>query len=476
MNSELGSDVEVQCGDVEVQRGDVEEQGDDVEERDDSPPYTEPTESSWADRMQKSFAGVCLGLVFFFGSFGVLIWNESRAVANQQALQEGSTDVVPLASAFAVDASMNGKLVYVSAELTTNETLVDPILNVSAKNAIKLRRNVEMFQWQERKSTTKVNKQTHTTYSYSEIWSSSLISSTGFRGYHDNPRQFLLDQLYLESSEAMIGAFTVGDEILNQANWYSPFAQDINISTIEDSSLKSMAKPNGVGGLYFGNNNASAAIGDTRVRVDVVSPVVVSVVAMQGQNGKLVPYVTSKGRDLLLFRRGYYTPDQMFSLTEIDNQRTMWAMRFAGFGIMFLGVMLILQPIASFVDIIPFIGDIMQGALSNCIFPLISLIITIPLSLFTIGLAWIAYRPIFVIVCAAVSAFVALIVGVIWMKKKQADAATDETGEEKPYSAEPQHEDQAPVVEVEDEEPQSVALHHQDQTDEPVFVPQVFKP
>jgi hypothetical protein len=480
--------VDVQGGDVEEQGGDGEEQRGDVEELDGALPYTERTDLSWADRMQNAFAGVCVGLIFFCGSFAVLIWNEGRAVANQQALQEGIRDVVPLASAFVVDASMTGKLVYTSAELTTNETLVDPVLNVSAKSAIKLRRTVEMFQWDEtRRITTDKNGAKKTTYSYSKIWSSSLISSSGFRGNHDNPSQFILDQFYVEAREAMIGAFTVGDEILNQVNWYSPFAQNINVSNIADTSLKYMAKPNGIGGLYFGNSDASPVIGDTRVRIDVASPDVVSIVAMQAQNGQLVPYTTSKGRELLLFRRGYHTSDQMFSLTQSDNERTMWALRFAGFGIMFLGVMLILQPIASFVDIIPFIGNIMQGALSQCIFPLISLIITIPLSLFTIALAWIAYRPIFVIVCAVVSILVALVVGILWNQKRRSDNANEETvdeapwlviAEDEPYSVQSPQQDQTPMVEVVDEASDNVKFPHQDQTSvvEDVFVPQVYKP
>ena len=115
---------------------------------DNGEPVTERNEDSWLDRMKQSFAGVCIGLMLFFGSFGLLIWNEGRAVHREQDLQEGVRAVVPVASLQTVDASLNGRLVYLSGELWTNETVTDPIFNLSA-NVIKLQRNAEMWQWKE---------------------------------------------------------------------------------------------------------------------------------------------------------------------------------------------------------------------------------------------------------------------------------------------------------------------------------------
>jgi hypothetical protein len=51
--------------------------------------------------------------------------------------------------ASSVDPANEGKLVHLTAKAVTDETLADDMFGVSA-NAIKLRRNVEMYQWKEK--------------------------------------------------------------------------------------------------------------------------------------------------------------------------------------------------------------------------------------------------------------------------------------------------------------------------------------
>lgn len=425
-------------------------------------PFTERNEDSWLDRMTQSFAGVCIGLILFFGSFGLLIWNEGRAVHREQDLQEGLRAVVPVASLQTVDTSMNGRLVYLTGELLTNETVTDPIFQVSG-NFIKLHRNAEMWQWKE---TSKKEKKS-TTYSYSKMWSSSIISSGNFhRSGHTNPSQLLVEPLNLEAATAMVGAYTVADTILNQADWYTPWTQDINISNIADASLKSVAKPYGSGGAYFGNNTQTPTIGDTRVKFEVVLPDTVSIVAIQEGNGRLSTFITSRGGELLLMRRGSYSSAELFSEAQSDNETTTWILRGVGFVIMFVGVLLILQPIATFVDVIPFVGDCMEGTLSNCIFPLVAFIITIPLSLFTISLAWIVYRPFVAgIVVAFIVVIGALVVTIVRKNKVSKNDDSSDGVDEGP----------APMA-IEDDVSIFANTKINDHVAPAPFVPTVYKP
>ena len=376
--------------------------------------YTESTVQACKDRLWHSYRCVCIGLVLFFASCGLFIWNEGRAVQREQDLQEGMKDVVPVPSVQNVDTSLNGKLVYMSAELSTNETLLDPIFNVSTK-ALKFHRDVEMFQWREEHSTGKKRK----SYRYSKVWSSISISSSNFKkSGHKNPSKLPLDPLYLETGTAMIGAYTVGDGITSLADWYTPWTQDINISTITDASLASKRVTIIAGGLYFGNNTQSPSIGDTRVNFEAVLADTVSVIAMQEENGQLGRFITPRGGELLLVRRGRYSAEELFSEAQSDNEGITWIWRFVGFSMMFIGVSLVFQPIATFVDVIPFIGDCMGRALSNCICPLVAFIITVPLSLFTISLSWIAYRPMFAGTIGALIAIIVAVIVTITLKKK----------------------------------------------------------
>src|SRR5580693_6549847 len=100
----------------------------------------------YGSRLFESIKGVLLGLVLFAISFPLLWWNEGRAVQTARSLEEGASSVVSVTS---LDPSNEGKLVHYTGDAVTTETLADPELGVSAV-ALRLQRNVEMYQWQEK--------------------------------------------------------------------------------------------------------------------------------------------------------------------------------------------------------------------------------------------------------------------------------------------------------------------------------------
>src|SRR5688500_5995550 len=115
------------------------------------------THQSWFGRIRESFKSFVVGLAMFVAAFPVLFYNEGRAVRTEKSLEEGQGAVVTVA-ADAVNPANEKKLVHMTGAAATTETLSDPEFGV-ATNAIKLRRNVEMYQWKE-KEETKTEKKT----------------------------------------------------------------------------------------------------------------------------------------------------------------------------------------------------------------------------------------------------------------------------------------------------------------------------
>jgi hypothetical protein len=225
----------------------------------------------------------------------------------------------------------------------------------------------------------------------------------------------------------MLGAFTLTDSVKDYITWFTDYEGQINISDITDASLRSKAQPYKNNGIYFGNNTNLPIVGDTRVDFSVVLPDTVSIVAKQGADGQLGVFVTSRGGSLLLFQRGTFSSEELFAQAQADNVTTTWILRVVGLFVMMAGIMLVLQPVATFVDVIPFIGDCMEGSLQSCIFPLVAFLVALPLTLFTIALAWIVYRPIIAgVIVGVTTLIVAFFVKRSCDKKHAADKLDDD--------------------------------------------------
>ena len=57
---------------------------------------TETSYESYFDKMQGACCGVCIGFLLFFGSTGLLVWNEGRAVSRRKDLEDGRQAVVDI--------------------------------------------------------------------------------------------------------------------------------------------------------------------------------------------------------------------------------------------------------------------------------------------------------------------------------------------------------------------------------------------
>jgi hypothetical protein len=336
-----------------------------------------------------SAVGVLVGAVLLLAAFPFLIWNESRAVTRARSLAEGAEAVVSIGSD-TIDASNQGRLVHVTGTAATNEQLADPLLAVSA-NAVKLRRTAEMYQWVEVSRSETRNKlgggtETVTTYEYKKEWSGKPHGSDDFkeRG-HDNPPMPMQSEI-VSASVVRLGAFTLSREQVDALTDFSARPVDAAALEATPGEFQQKARVHD-GGFYLGENPAAPAIGDLRIRFEVVEPGPVSTVA--GQSGEsFVPYATSAGSSIMLVESGTHSAADMFQAAQSQNTVLTWFLRFLGFFAMFAGIGLVLRPLRVIGDVVPLIGTLIGlGA------GVVSAGLAFVLSLTTISIAWIAFRP-----------------------------------------------------------------------------------
>jgi predicted tellurium resistance membrane protein TerC len=98
------------------------------------------------------------------------------------------------------------------------------------------------------------------------------------------------------------------------------------------------------------------------------------------------------------------------------NVTRTWIVRFVGLVMMYLGLMMVFKPLVTVADVLPFLGGLLKIGLG-----LFSGIIAFALSLVTIAIAWIFYRPVLAIILLAL-AVGAIAFGI--MKSRQKKAAT----------------------------------------------------
>jgi hypothetical protein len=354
--------------------------------------FSETSEIGWFQRIKSALVGVIFGLLLFAVSFPLLFWNEGRAVRRAKDLETGRSSVVAV-QAGTVDPASEGKLVHLSGEATAPGLREDSLVGVRSAG-LKLVRSVEMYQWDEDVKTEREKKlggkeEERKTYTYKTQWSSSLIDSDDFRNPngHTNPDRMPFESETFVAPEVKLGAFTLTREFVEDLDEGEPLAlrgeavQGLTAEVREKARVEDTQ-------LYLGENSSSPRVGDVRIRYEVVKPAVVSVVGQQS-GSSLVPY-QAEGMDssIALVEYGTLTAAQMFTSAEQSNTVITWVLRVVGFVVMMFGLLMLMKPVAVLADVVPFLGSLVEmGSF------LVSLLVAAPLSMVTIAVAWVFYRP-----------------------------------------------------------------------------------
>jgi hypothetical protein len=379
------------------------------------------TNQSWLGRIKDSFKSVLVGLALFIAAFPVLFLNEGRAVKTEKSLEEGQGAVISVQSD-AVNPANEQKLVHLSGPAATSETLADAEFGVSA-NAIKLRRNVEMYQWQE-KEESKTEKQTGgsekttTTYTYSKEWSDGVVSSADFKeAGHDNPESMPYESKEEVAEVVTLGAFQLTPALVGQMTEFEPVQAD---PAALPEPLKETLKSND-GGYYIGVDPKAPQVGDVRITFAAVTPGPVSVVSRQVGN-TFEAYHASAGMDIEMLERGVHTAQSMFQSALAANTMLTWILRAVGLFLMFIGLVLVFRPLSVLGDVIPLIGSMLAFGTG-----LFALVISLALSVGTVAVAWVVYRPVLGIILLTVSIALLVLLAMRGKKKVAANAAATAT-------------------------------------------------
>ncbi|WP_446007720.1 TMEM43 family protein [Candidatus Electrothrix sp.] len=369
--------------------------------------YTEVTEQSWFSRIGGAIKGIIFGFILFLIAFPLLFWNEGRAVKTYKTLKEGGGAVISVASD-RVDPSNEGKLIHLSGKANTEEILTDPVFGV-ADNALRLLRKVEMYQWQESSESETKKKlgggtETVTTYSYSKGWEDNIISSSSFKKPegHENPGAMPYTTEEQTAQQVTLGAFQLSTSQVKRINGFEPLAAS------EDASLSENLEGRIIpwqSGYYLGADSASPQVGDVRIQFESVAPTEVSIVAQQSGSG-LRPYHAQAGGDIELLQVGVHTAEAMFQKAQTDNKILTWALRVVGFLVMMIGLSLIFKVFSVLADVIPFLGNIVEAGTG-----FIAFLLAAVLSLITIAVAWIVFRPLLAIILLVAAVGLIVLIG-----------------------------------------------------------------
>jgi hypothetical protein len=390
--------------------------------------YSEVETTGWGSRLISSIFGVLVGIVLFIVSFPLLFWNEGRAVKTAQGLEEGSAAAVSIADPSKVDTGADGKLVHMSGKAETKETLKDDQFGVSVP-AIRLVRDVEMYQYKENEKKEKKKKlgggeQTVTTYTYEPTWSSTWIDSASF---HDpdwkgkNPASMPYKGETWNAKEIRVGGYRLTESLAGQIKGDETLTVTTQMLEVVPTELreKLQVKDNAFYQVAnSANKEGGPTIGDVRITYkQVKNGVDVSLVSKQAKD-TFEPYVTHTDTKINDLRMGVLTKDGMFDTLKSENNMMTWILRGVGLALMAIGIGLCFKPLVVIADFLPILGDFVQAG-----FMLVAIGLAIPLTLITIAAGWIAYRPMVGIPLMAVAVLGLVGLFVVGRKRKAAKAA-----------------------------------------------------
>jgi hypothetical protein len=343
--------------------------------------FTETTSQGFLSRIANSFIGLLLGPVFVIAAIALLWWNEGRAVQAIVGLSNAASATVEASAS--PSPGNEGKLVHVVGPATAQAAISDSDLNLSIPGQVAVARTVEMYQWREHEEShsqtnTGGSETTTKTYTYSQDWSSDPIDSSGFRhpDGHQNPSMPFQSTRYA-ASDAKLGSWTLDADTLGRVEPAQSLHPDA-----PDGWMRS-------GDYLLKGSSGTPKTGDLRVRyAGLASGGTLSVLGQQSHGG-FASYATPNGYQVFLVALGNQPAAQMIATQRANEAMLTWILRGVGGVVMFIGFTMFLGPLSVMASFLPFLGSLVRGAAAA-----LSLVISVPLTLIVIAMAWLAYRPI----------------------------------------------------------------------------------
>lgn len=353
----------------------------------------------------KKSSGVLGGLILLVIGISMLWTNEGRAVKTQSAINEAKKVYVDVKSD-KVDSKNEGKLVATKGKVTVSEDTIlkDSKYGISV-NAIKMKRTVEMYQWEETCETDDNDKRKCT---YEKVWDDDLIDSEDFeQENHDNPTTFPVESEVFAADEVKLGAFVLPEELVNKIS-YNKKKDSEELQAEYNNSNEELK----VSDKYLTNvKEDNAEIGDIRISYSYLTPKTVSVMAVQTDN-TFEAFTSKRGKDIYTIVEGNKTGIQILESMTSANTKAKWFFRILGILITIGAFNSMFNFINTLAGKVPVLGKIISGTTS-----VISGMLGVSVSLIVIAIAWFRFRPVLSIVLIALA--VALVIFLKFFKKEE---------------------------------------------------------
>ena len=345
--------------------------------------FSEVTSTNWLSRIGGSLVGFVIGLILIGLSVAALAWNEHRAVQAFNALERGLGEVRAV-SASRIDEKNDQQLVYLTGPLASAKSAFDPAMNFAVKNAIRLQRDVAMFQWVEQvseKTTNQVggSQTTEKIYEYVQAWVSVPQNSKQFKipAGHQNPPMPLRSETF-DATSITLGAFELDPAFVEK------------IDTFENA-VDADKPPAGYqrfsNAFYRSRDPSQPEIGDIRITYQAAIAADYSIVAKQSK-ASLVPFKDQSGYVIALLESGQVPADKLFAQQSETEGVLTWMGRALGLLFIFFGLKLLLGPIEMLAAVLPFLQRIVGFSTG-----VIAFLLALPITLVTIAVAWLYVRP-----------------------------------------------------------------------------------
>lgn len=367
---------------------------------------------SWGGRIKKSLGSAVFGLVLFLGSFGLLWWNEGRAVKTASSLGAAGKQVIDLASP-AFSPAAEGKLIHLSGPATALTPAADPVFGLRP-DALRIDRKVEMFQWVEKKESKTREKvgggtETVTTYSYDKSWKQGRIDSSKFNvpAGHENPNSAWSDE-HFTARPVKVGDYILDDSFLSRIGPSQILPLNPSMLATLPADLKRAETRVVENRLVTGDPDA-ARLGDLRLTWEYV-PNKALVSLLGGQTGSAIGAFAINGVDVSRLENGVVPSATMIANAKSENKSLSWILRLVGFLAMWIGIRLVLAPLAMLLAFLPFLKKLVEFGIG-----IITFLIALAFTLATIAIAWIFFRPVLAVVLLLLAG--GAIAGVVYYRK-----------------------------------------------------------
>lgn len=341
--------------------------------------------SSLIQHIKTKWLSTAIGLIGLISSLVLIIGNEAKAVKISKVLENTISSVVTVAPESDIDKSHIGKLIYITGFMSIHEPLTEVDYGISVM-AVKLLRQVQMYQWVESEHDT-IDGDGNTissSYNYYKEWQNYLIDSSGFHysSSHRNPKEFPIKRLTQINDNVKIGKYNLGLELKKK------FKDFVAITSDERPERKDIKLHSGM--YYHCDNIWEPQIGDVRIQFFYAGhhDQIVTIVARLDDTLTLLPYIYDN-KEILFLKIGSYSLEEMFAIAHSHNKFQTWMFRVAGWFLLYLSCM----SLGTFLQIILTYSEFLQEIL-----PLthssMKMTVSMCLSLLFTALSWVWYRPI----------------------------------------------------------------------------------